>query len=107
MILRISEAAALAIVEQADYYLEVSDSELAARWESAVDETVRSLLHLPERGAPCRFTNTALAGLRWIPVSGFPKHLVIYQFDETKSTLLVVQVIHGAREVELLLREQS
>ena len=33
--LRVSEAAARAIVEQADYYREVSGEKLARRWEDA------------------------------------------------------------------------
>lgn len=37
--LRVSQAAALAIVEQADYYREVAEASLAQRWETAVDET--------------------------------------------------------------------
>ena len=39
MKLRFLEAAALAIVEQADYYREVAEASLAQRWEMAVDET--------------------------------------------------------------------
>jgi hypothetical protein len=35
--LRISEAAALAIVEQADYYEQAADLACAQRWETAVD----------------------------------------------------------------------
>jgi hypothetical protein len=33
--LRISEAAALSIVEQADYYMQASNVALAQRWEEA------------------------------------------------------------------------
>ena len=49
--LRISEAAALSIVEQADYYEQASDRALAQRWEAAVDQAIHSLLNWPERGA--------------------------------------------------------
>jgi hypothetical protein len=35
--LRISELAALSIVEQADYYMQASNRDLAQRWEEAVD----------------------------------------------------------------------
>lgn len=49
--LRISEAAALSIVEQADYYQQAADLALAQRWEAAVDQAVHTLLTWPERGA--------------------------------------------------------
>ena len=51
----ISEAAALSIVEQADYYEQAAELALAKRWEEAVDQAVHSLLTQPERGALCRF----------------------------------------------------
>jgi hypothetical protein len=40
--LRVSEAAALSIIEQADYYTQVSDLVLGERWEEAVDQAIHS-----------------------------------------------------------------
>jgi plasmid stabilization system protein ParE len=88
--LRISETAALSIVEQADYYLQASDVALAERWEQAVDQTIQSLLNSPERGARCRFRSPALAGLRWIFVPGFPKHMVFYQFFPGEAAIRII-----------------
>ena len=102
---RISEAAALSIVEQADYYREASDEALVQRWEAAVDEAVRSLLNLPERGAPCRFHSPVLAGLRWIFVPGFSKHMIFYRYSQQERVLLVVQVLHGSRDLEAVFGE--
>ena len=104
--LRISEAAALMIVEQADYYRQASDSTLAERWESAVDQAARSLLNMPDRGAPCRFRTPALAGLRWVFVPGFPKHMIFYRYSAQDDVLLIVHVLHGARNLEALLEEE-
>ena len=101
--LRISEAAALSIVEQADYYEHASDVALAQRWEDAVDQTVHSLLKLPERGTVCRFRSPALTDLRWILVPGFPKHMVFYRYLEHESAIRIVQVLHGSRDLETLL----
>ena len=98
--LRVTEAAALAIIEQAGYYRSVSDEDLAARWEESTDAVMRSLLRFPERGAPCRFRSPALAGLRWIFVPGFPRHLLYYRYEPDRQTVLVVNVLHGARETE-------
>jgi toxin ParE1/3/4 len=101
--LRISEAAALSIVEQADYYRAASGNALAERWESAVDTATQSLLQFPERGALCSFHSPSLANLRWIFISGFPKHMVFYRYEREKCVLLIVQVLHGARNLELML----
>lgn len=103
--LHVTEAAALAIIEQADYYRSACDQELADRWDASVDDAIRSLLRFPERGAPCRFDSPELAGLRWIPVKGFPKHLVFYRFLSEQDAILVVHIVHGARNLQALLRE--
>lgn len=103
--LRISEAAALSIIEQADYYQQVSDFAMAKQWEEAVDSAILSLLTLPERGATCRFRSPALAGLRWIFVPGFPKHMVFYRYLSQEGAIRVVHVLHGSRNLEPILND--
>jgi toxin ParE1/3/4 len=103
--LRISEAAAVSILEQADYYVEASDDALGQRWETAVDEAVRSLLDWPERGTLCRFRSHSLIELRWILIPGFPKHMVFYRYLSQEEAILIVQVLHGARNLETILDE--
>jgi plasmid stabilization system protein ParE len=105
--LRVSEAAALSVLEQSDYYRQQTDGLLAACWESAIDEAVRSLLQWPERGTPCRFHSEALAGLRWILVPGFSKHLIFYRYSSDEKTILVVHVLHGAQNLEAILNDQG
>ena len=105
--LRVSEAAGLLIVEQADYYLDAADLDLAERWEEAVDQAIHSLLNCPERGAPCRFRSPSLAGLRWIFVPGFAKHIIFYRYLPQEQAILIVQVLHGARNLETILDEDG
>ncbi len=105
--LRISEAAALSVIEQADYYRQAADTYLAERWEEAVYRAVNSLLNWPERGASCRFRDPALTGLRWIFVPGFPKHMVFYRYLPREQAIQIVQVLHGARNLETLLDEEA
>ena len=105
--LRISEAAAISIVEQADYYIHASGLALASRWETAVDEAAYPLLHFPERASPCRFRSPSLAGIRWIFVPGFPKHMIFYRFMPDEQAVLIVQVLHGARNLEAILDEDQ
>ncbi|MFZ0743714.1 MAG: type II toxin-antitoxin system RelE/ParE family toxin [Terracidiphilus sp.] len=105
--LRVSEAAALSIVEQSDYHRQASDIPLAQRWEDAVDEAVNTLLRSPGRGAPCRFRTPDLAGLRWILIPGFSKHIVFYRYMQQEQIVLIVQVLHGARNLEVILDEDA
>jgi plasmid stabilization system protein ParE len=105
--LRISEAAALSIVEQADYYLEAANLDLASRWEAAVDQTIRSLLDFPERGALCRYRSPALAGIRWIFVQDFPRHMVFYRYVSQEQAVLIVQILHGTRNLETILDKEA
>jgi toxin ParE1/3/4 len=97
------EAAALAIVEQADYYELKSGPALSRRWEVAVDEAIRQLLQWPESGALARFRSPNLTEIRWIAVPGFPKHLIFYRYRTKAESLLVIHVLHGARDLEAIL----
>jgi plasmid stabilization system protein ParE len=105
--LRISEAAALSILEQADYYRQSGSEASARRWEASVDEAIRSLVNLPERGALCRFRSPALANIRWIPVPDFPKHLVFYRVRLQENSILIVEIQHGSRDLEAVLGADS
>ena len=105
--LRISEAAARSIVEQSDYYRDTLDDALSTRWENAVDEVVRSLLRMPERGTLCRFDSPGLSGLRWVFVPGFPKHMVFYRYLAQESAVLIVQVLHGSRNLDVILGDDD
>jgi plasmid stabilization system protein ParE len=105
MQLRITEAAARSIIEQADYYQHASDASLSQRWEVAVDAALRSLQRLPGRGAPCRFHAPALAGMRWISIPDFPRHMIFYRHSSAERTILIVQVLHGARNLQQILKD--
>lgn len=96
----LSDAAALDILEQADWYEEQSGSRLAKRWERAVASGLIFLARNPLSGAPCRFRSTELQDIRRIPISGFPKHLMFYRVSP--AGVLVLRIVHGARDLETL-----
>jgi plasmid stabilization system protein ParE len=97
--LEVLEDAAQSILDQIDYYREQSpDSNVAARWEAAVTDTMLSLLQMPERGTGCRFRSPRLQGMRWIPVHGFRSHFLFYIFVPDENIVRIVQVIHGSRD---------
>ena len=87
----LSDAAVADILEQADWYSAQSGEVLARRWEKAFTAA----------GAPCAFRSPELQGVRRTTISGFPKHLLFYRFDE--GVVVVLRVVHGARDLERLL----
>ena len=95
---RLSEAASVDIIEQADWYEEKSDWKLAERWSKAVTSAVLRILKNPHSGTLCRFRPTELHGIRRLPISGFPRHLVFYSVEG--NAVLILRVLHGARDLE-------
>lgn len=96
-----SDAAATDIVEQADWYAAQAGSRLARRWQKAVTSTVSLAASRPDAGTRCTFRSPLLEGTRRMTISGFPKHLLFYHFDDVE--VFVLRVVHGARDLERLL----
>ena len=99
----LSDAAVADILEQSDWYQEQSGDKLAKRWESAVTSVVMRVVERPGAGALCNFKPAELHDVRRISLAGFPKHLLFYEFKEKKKEILVLRVLHGARDLESLL----
>jgi toxin ParE1/3/4 len=95
-----SDAAIADILEQAEWYAAQSGEILAARWQRAVTSAVSLAVSRPAAGALCHFSSPDLGGLRRTRISGFPKHILFYQFDD--GEVFVVRVVHGARDLEKL-----
>jgi toxin ParE1/3/4 len=106
MRLLITRAATRAILEQSTYYAKRENQELANRWEVAVDRALRSLPKEAGRGSRCDFHHPELQHLRRIPVPGFPQHLIFYEERPEQALIRVVQVVHGARDIEALLTKR-
>jgi len=96
-----SDASIADILEQAEWYAALSGQPLAQRWQKAITTAISHLLNRPATGAPCKFRSPALRNVRRAPVSGFPKHLLFYRFDDDE--VFVLRVVHGARDLERLL----
>ena len=94
----LSELAIADILEQADWYERHAGPALPLRWEKAITRTLLQIIQRPRAGSPCRFKAVELAGIRRVAVSGFPKHLIFYQFE--RDTVLVLRIVHGARDLE-------
>ena len=59
------------------------------------------VLENPRAGTICTFPHAELSGIRRVPVAGFRKRLIFYQFRGAE--ILVLRVLHGARDLESLL----
>ncbi len=101
--LAILPRAAEDITEQANYYLEQANGKLAQRWKAAVADTMQSLHRFPEGGSPVLSDIPALRKIRRLRVEGFPNHFIFYEFDSERNTIYVVNVLHGARDLDPLL----
>jgi plasmid stabilization system protein ParE len=102
--LQIRDGATQAIASQALFYQEQSpDSRLDERWQNAVANTILSLASMPERGARCGFPSAKLHDVRRLAVEGFPRHFVFYRYIAEELIVQVIDVVHGARDLENLL----
>ena len=98
--LAFSDAAIADILEQADWYFKQSGHKLARRWEGAVMSAISQVVQRPATGALCAFREKALQDMRRMAITGFPKHLPFYLFDDDE--IFVLRVVHGARDLERL-----
>ncbi|MGH8001339.1 MAG: type II toxin-antitoxin system RelE/ParE family toxin, partial [Brasilonema sp.] len=73
------------------------------RFLVAAEETFQLLGRMPEVGKRSGFSNPRLADVRQYPIKGF-KHFFIF-YRATTSTIEVLRVLHGARDLEAILGE--
>lgn len=78
--------------------------EAAKRFRVEVERTVGLLADQPRMGAPRRYRDPALDGLRMHPVRGFPEHSVFYL--PLADGVEVVRVLHAKRNIRRLLDER-
>jgi len=86
------------------WYEAEADGEVAWHYLVAVDRTVEELSERPDLGRLRHFENPELQGLRSCLVARpFHRHLIFYRYDDT--TLDLVRVMHGARDLPRRLRQ--
>jgi plasmid stabilization system protein ParE len=96
-------AAAREITEQAAYYRSRESQALAQRWRRAVNAAIASLAFSPLRGNTFHLATLPQIELRRIPIEGFLQHGVYYQAFIERRLVVVVTVLHGARDPSRLL----
>ncbi len=81
-------------------YIAKDNPEAATRVVEAAYSTFESLATTPGLGAPRRFRNPRLRGIRSWRVAGFDKYLIFYRC--VTGGVQVLRVYHGARDIEAL-----
>ena len=90
------------ILRQYRYYLiEKGVAATAESFLKAVRTTIEQLGRNPGIGAPKILKNPALTGLRSGPVAGFRAVRIYY--TSVENTLQVVRVLHGSRDINVIL----
>ena len=94
------------ILRQFEYYLDDKNAPAIARqFLDAVESAIDALCQMPDMGAPRKFANPHLAGLRSWPVSGFSAMRIYYiHFGDE---LRIIRILHGKRDIGRLLESDS
>lgn len=86
-------AARLDAIEIATYLTE-SSPQAAERFLANLRESTHRLVEAPRSGRIWA-EHRSIGEVRWIPVRGFPNHLVFYRVDQ--RVIEILRVLHGAR----------
>ncbi len=92
------------IRERFEYLMREAGQAIAIRFQAAVIRETDRLLGTPGKGSPRRFRRSRLVGLRQWPVAGFDNVLIFYR--PTTYGIEVVRVLHGAQDVQRILRRE-
>jgi toxin ParE1/3/4 len=78
--------------------------DVARRFVDAVQKSLKEVARMPRMGSRKEFSDPALADARSWWVEGFPNHLIYYL--PLEDGIDVLAILHGARDVEPLLRRR-
>jgi toxin ParE1/3/4 len=83
-------------------YIAKDNPEAATRVVEAAYATFENIAGAPGIGAPRRFCDPRLQGIRFWRVAGFDKYLIFYRC--VTAGVQVLHVYHGARDIEALFK---
>ena len=93
------------LVEAADYLAKHSGLALSNRFLKAAEKTFTFLSGMPAIGGNWESSHPHLQGLRHWSVRGFDQYVIFYR--PVQENLEIVRVLHGARDLENILAEES
>jgi len=92
--------------ELAEFYAEQSGEELVTRFFLALERASEFIRQNPETGAPRQTNHPRLQGLRSWPVPGF-EDIRLYYLLADASTVRIVRILHGRRDLARIFEEQG
>lgn len=81
-------------------FIQRDNPDAADRLLLAFDETIKSIVELPEMGRPWETTKPRLVGLRWWAIRDFPNHLIFYRL--LADRILILRVVYGSCDLHSL-----
>lgn len=103
--LRVTPAADGDLDNQAAYLAANASLKTALRFYDAAATTFEKIARMPGLGELRDSANPRLSGLRVWRLEGFEKHLIFYR--PTEHGVEIVRVLHGARDIDRVLDEET
>jgi toxin ParE1/3/4 len=97
--------ARIEILEQFYYYGESAGLRTANRFLAAVERTASLISRYQGIGRTCDFAISGLKGMRRTPVRSFPQFILFYLAND--AGIEIIRVLHGARDIESIFREEE
>lgn len=98
---RLEPLARIDILNRYEYYLDQASEEIAERFLTNTQASIRKLLDFPTIGAPYHCRDPRLAGLRSWPIEDFESVRLYYLTDD--DSIQVIRVLHGRQDVVTIL----
>jgi toxin ParE1/3/4 len=92
-------------IDDITYYMGQDNFAASEAFIDAVEATCELLTGSPDIGSTRHFRNPRFSGLRMFPVKKFDNYLIFYQ--ATEKELLIVRVLHGARDLAALFEKEE
>lgn len=92
--------------ELAEFYGEQSGEDLVLRFLLALDHASDFIRQNPEAGSPREARHPRLQGLRSWPVPGFTDVRIYYLLAD-ESTVRIVRILHGKRDLPRILEDET
>jgi toxin ParE1/3/4 len=92
------------LAEHAEYIRERRPSS-AIKFLGAAEATFRQLASMPGIGEPFESKNPAFEGLRCMPISRFPNHIVYYK--PLSDGIVVYRLLHGASDRDAAIENEG
>ena len=86
------------------HYAREAGFRVAQRFMAQAEATFARLAAMSGMGTPYQHDHSALATLRYIPVSRFRKYVIFYR--PVTDGIEVLRVLHGARDIDNMLAEE-